>query len=297
MNNIFIDQSTERKGNIVRDKLSFIDNVPVFSVVELNIMAACTRSCSFCPVSDKDFYKKIDAKGLLKKDFYKKILSDLSAINYKGKILYSGFSEPLLHPKIDELIQLTKEYLPDTQLEMISNGDKLTVAKLKSLFENGLDVLSISMYDGSHQIDYFSNMIHDANVDKEKVILRRRYYENGNYGLTISNRAGLVDSNEYRAEGEEKILELPLKKVCYYPFYMVKIDFNGDMDICSHDWQKKFVVGNVNTSSVWELWTSDRLHKFKERLANSDRKMEPCSTCDVHGDIIGKESFEAWNTK
>lgn len=293
----FIDKSTERKGNIVKDKLSFIDNIPVFSVVELNIMAACTRSCSFCPVSDKDFYKKIDAKGLLKTDFYKKLLSDLSEIKYKGKILYSGFSEPLLHPKIEKLLQLTKEYLPDTQLEMISNGDKLTVAKLKSLFANGLDVLSISMYDGSHQIDYFSNMIHDANVDKEKVILRRRYYENGNYGLTISNRAGLVDSNEYRAEGEEKIVELPLKKVCYYPFYMIKIDFNGDMDICSHDWQKKFVVGNVNTSSVWELWTSDRLYKFKERLANSDRNMEPCLTCDVHGDIIGKESFEAWKTK
>jgi len=290
----FIDPSIQRKDKIIKEKLSFINNIPLFSKIEFNIIAACTRACLFCPVSNKNFYKNIDAKGLLKIDFYKKILIDLNDINYDGEILFSGFSEPLLHPKIEEIIALTREYLPNSQIEMISNGDKLTHQKLKALISNGLDIINISMYDGKHQIEYFQNMIFKSGIDRGRVILRRRYYENGNYGLTISNRAGLIDSNKFRDKKEDKIVELPLKKVCYYPFYMLKIDFNGDVDICSHDWQKKFIIGNLKDSNILDLWTSERLNNFKEKLANGDRSMEPCKNCDVYGDLIGKESFEAW---
>lgn len=294
---IFIDESTYRKKEIVKDKLTFFHGIPVFSIVEFNIIAACTRACSFCPVSEKDFYKKIDVKGMLDLEFYKKILCNLQDIEYSGKILFSGFSEPLLHPKIEEIIALTREYLPKSIIEMISNGDKLNSNKLDAIFNSGLNAISISMYDGQHQLDHFNKIIEESHVDTSKVILRRRYFENGNYGLTVSNRSGLVDSNKYRDIKEEKIIELPLKKICYYPFYMLKIDFNGDIDVCSHDWQKKFIIGNIKLNSIWEIWNSKQLNDFKRKLANNDRNMPPCNECDVYGDVIGKESFEAWLNK
>ena len=58
---VYIDPSTKRKDNIVKQKLVEIDGVPLFSIVELNIIAGCTRSCEFCPVS-QGFYKKINLK-------------------------------------------------------------------------------------------------------------------------------------------------------------------------------------------------------------------------------------------
>lgn len=294
MKNRLIDQSTDRKKNIVKDKLSYFDRVPVFSIIELNLIAACTRACVFCPVSNKDFYKNINAKGYLKKNLYTKILKDLKDINYSGKILFSGFSEPLLHPDIEEIIKMTKKYLPNCIIEMISNGDRLTSNKLLGIFASGLDTLSISLYDGAHQIDNFKKMVESSGVDSSKVILRRRYYEDGNYGLNISNRAGLVDSNLFRDKMEDHIISLPLNKICYYPYYMLKIDFNGDVDVCSHDWQKKFIIGNIKNESIWNIWISKKLHDFKKQLSKSDRSMEPCNACDVCGDIMGKESFDAW---
>ena len=242
----FIDKSTKRKNTLVKDNISYINGVPIFSIVEFNIIDKCTRACSFCPVSFKDFYSSSGIKGKLKEDFLKKALDDLKDINYTGTILFSGMSEPLLHNKLDDIIYLVKSNLPKVRLEIISNGDLLSTNKLKSMFENGLDAILISMYDNAKQIEKFSKMMKEANLDESQVILRRRYYEDGNYGITVSNRGGLINTDKFRDENEAKVESLPLKKVCYYPFYMIKVDFDGDVTICSHDWKRDYIIGNIN---------------------------------------------------
>ena len=34
-------------------------------------------------------------------------------------------------------------------------------------------------------------------------------------------------------------LKEPLAKACYYPFYVIFMDYNGDYLLCSHDWGKE----------------------------------------------------------
>ena len=290
----YIDPSTTRKDKLVKQNLHYHRGIPLFSIVEYDIIAACNRSCSFCPVSDKDFYRDHGLKGRLSIADFEKVLLDLREIEYKGKVLFSGCSEPLLHKQIENMIALAKETLPEMRVEIISNGDLVTVEKLVGLFEAGLDTISISLYDGPHQLSHFELIRSTADLDGSQVMLRRRYYEDGNYGLTVSNRGGLVDSNQYRDEREQAIVELPLRKVCHYPFYMIKLDISGDMVMCSHDWSKRFVVGNVKDCSIWELWNKEELNQIKLSLSNKNRNMPPCDNCDVHGDIIGQESFVAW---
>lgn len=293
MDNRFIDKSTERKNKIVKDRLVKIDGIPLFSIIEFNITGSCNRNCSFCPVSNPKVYTKT-SDGLELK-LFEKIVKDLQEINYEGKILFSAFSEPLLHKKVEDLILIAKKYLPNIRLEMVSNGDLLTVKKLKKLYESGLDTINISMYDGSHQIEYFNNIVKEANIPKEVVVLRRRYFEDGNYGITISNRVGLVDSNEYRDENEEAIVELPLTKPCYYPFYMILIDYNGDVLLCPHDWNKTLKFANLKDKKLFDVWNGKALNNIRKRLSNSDRNFGACKNCDVLGTVIGKESFDAWD--
>jgi len=293
--NRFIDKSTHRKKEIVKNKLTIIDGIPVFSIIEFNIIGTCNRNCSFCPVSNPDIYTKT-TDGLTL-ELFEKIVKDLQEINYEGKILFSAFCEPLLHKQVEDLIAIAKKSLPNIRLEMVSNGDLLTVKKLKKLYESGLDTINISMYDGPHQIEYFENMRIEADVPKDLVVTRRRYFENGNYGITISNRTGLVDSNEYRDENEEAIVELPLKQPCYYPFYMILVDYNGDVLLCPHDWSKKLKFGNLKDEKLFDIWNGKALNGIRKRLSKSDRNFGACKNCDVMGTVIGKESFDAWNIK
>jgi radical SAM protein with 4Fe4S-binding SPASM domain len=291
----FIDKSTDRKKQIVKDKLTIIDNIPVFSIIEFNIIGSCNRNCSFCPVSNPDVYTKTNDG--LELELFEKIVKDLQEISYEGEILFSAFSEPLLHKRVEELISIAKQYLPSIRLEIVSNGDLLTVKKLQKLYNAGLDAINISMYDGPHQIKYFEDMRKEAGVPESFVVTRRRYFENGNYGITISNRGGLIDSNEFRDENEESIVELPLKQACYYPFYMIVVDYNGDVLLCPHDWNKTLKFGNLKNEKLFDIWNGKVLNSIRERLSNFDRNFAPCKTCDVIGTVIGKESFEAWSKK
>ena len=289
----FIDPSTKRKDSIVKDKLSLHNNVVLPSIIEFNITGSCNRDCSFCPVSNPKVYTK--TKDMLDVKLFEKIVKDLQTINYEGKILFSAFSEPLLHKEVENLIFVAKKYLPNIRLEMVSNGDLLTSKKLKKLYEAGLDTINISMYDGKHQITYFENIRLEADVPKDVVVTRRRYFEDGNYGITISNRVGLVDSNEYRDENEEAIIDLPLKQPCYYPFYMILVDYNGDVLLCPHDWNKTLKFGNLEEKTFFNIWNGKALNGIRKRLAHSDRNFGACKNCDVLGTVIGKESFKAWN--
>lgn len=293
MNNRFIDKSIIRKDKIVKDKLTIIDNVPVFSIIEFNITGSCNRDCSFCPVSNPNVYTKTNDG--LELNLFEKIVKDLKEINYEGKILFSAFSEPLLHKKVEVLIAIAKKYLPNIRLEIVSNGDLLTTKKLKKLFDSGLDTINISMYDGAHQIEYFTNMRKEVGICETGVVLRRRYFENGNYGITISNRVGLIDSNEFRDNAEESINELPLKQPCYYPFYMILVDYNGDVLLCPHDWNKTLKFGNLKKEKLFDIWQGKALNGIRKRLTHCDRNFGACKDCDVLGTVIGRESFNAWN--
>ena len=292
-----IDSTTKRKNAIAAARLTTKTGIPVFSIVEISVVAACNRRCSFCPVSD-DYYKKVGLSGVMKQSLYEKLLQDLESIDYSGMILFSGESEPLLHKRLDRLISRTKQILPNTQIEVNSNGDLLTAPKLKSLFSAGLDTLSISMYDGPQQIMEFSRLREEAGLKTSQVLLRRRYFEDGNYGINMTNRGGLVDSDAFRvipdSESTEVKLTFPISQECYYPFYMLTVDVGANVTICSHDWAKRYVVGNFAKDHIFKIWTDTRFDTARRNLAKCDRSLPSCRECNAIGDLIGKDSFLKW---
>lgn len=292
MINRFIDPSTFRKNEIVIDKLFFYENLPVFSIIEFNLYGTCNRNCSFCPVSDPLSYEK-KHEGI-STELFEKIMNDLAVLNYQGKILFSAYSEPLLHKEIHLLISIAKQKLPLSRVEIVSNGDLITTAKLKQLFDAGLDTISISMYDGDHQVDYFNEMTNELELGSTQVVLRRRYFKDGNYGITISNRSGLVNSNAFRDQNELEISTLPIHEKCYYPFYMILVDYTGDVMLCPHDWSRRLSFGNLREKSIWEIWKGKALNTIRYKLSNKDRNFFPCSKCDVLGTLMGEDSFNSW---
>ena len=77
---------------------------------------------------------------------------------------------------------------------------------------------------------------------------------------------------------------------CKFPF----IDYNGDVLMCSHDWGKKNILGNLNKKSFIEIWTSQVSNMSRKSLINGNRNFSPCDVCDVEGTLIGNEHSEAW---
>jgi len=294
VNSRYIDPHVDLKDADVRDTLQHRNGTPLFGLVEFNLWGACNRRCSFCPISDPSLFT--NRKEGITYENYQKVLLDLKAIEYEGVILWSMFSEPTLHKEHLSLALLTKGLLPNSRLQLTSNGDTLRNRpdRLSSLFNAGVDRLNISLYDGPDQFVEFTELRKSAGLSKDQVKLRRRYLEGGNYGITISNRTGLIDSNSYRDEREESIVTFPLEQPCYYPFYQVAIDYNGDVLLCPHDWGKKYITGNAFRESIFDIWRNIAFQQARAKLRNNSRKTPSCVSCDVDGTLIGEENFNAF---
>ena len=151
---MIIDKNIPRKEKITRDRLQFVPGtkIPLMSVVEISNSGMCNRKCSFCPRSDPNYP---DINEFISNKLHKKIFSELSELKFNGMVIYSGYVEPLLHKKIYENIAEARHYLPEAQIEIISNGDVLNKIRLKKLFEAGLSTLLISVYDGPEEEKQF----------------------------------------------------------------------------------------------------------------------------------------------
>ena len=94
-------------------------------------------------------------------------------------------------------------------------------------------------------------MLIKANIPQEKFKIRHRYLtENEDFGITLSNRSGMMENAEYKIPS----LKEPLKKPCYYPHYTFFMDYTGEVLVCSHDWGKKLVVGNMKKQRFIDIW-------------------------------------------
>jgi radical SAM protein with 4Fe4S-binding SPASM domain len=289
----YFDKNIYRKSEIVKNSLQrFKDsNVPMPSVVEISDSGTCNRACVFCPRSDAEWINKFEKKEFITKELHEKICKELSENDYKGIIVYSGFNEPLLNKACFDNIARTRKFLPDAKIELITNGDVLNEKRLIKLFKAGLTTLLISVYDGKNDEDKFYKMCEDVGLLEEQYVIRNRYLPpEKDYGITISNRGGLMKNAVHSISS----LDEPFKEPCYYPSYNFFIDYNGDVLMCSHDWGKKNILGNLNNQSILDIWTSDNAKKSRYNLANANRNFNPCNVCDVKGTLIGSAQVEAW---
>jgi radical SAM protein with 4Fe4S-binding SPASM domain len=277
-----IKLNLKRRTVIVDDKLVFHNNVPIPSWIELSIIDVCNRSCSFCPKSDPkiapDTHQRMNIKLI------EKLTEELKEINYKGSVTLCGYGEPMLHQGVNLISKTLSEA---ALVEIVTNGDTLKAKQINELYQNNVNKLLISMYDGEHQVEKFQKMIKDSGVPDEFVILRDRWYDsNKDYGIKLTNRSGTINIGE-----QEKIGKY---KKCFYPSYQFLIDWNGDVFLCPQDWQRRITMGNMMQEHIFEIWTNKIITKFRKDLINGKRTNSPCDSCNAEGTILGINHAKKW---
>ena len=280
------DTFLEHRKN--QEKLHF-ENVDSFNplssllTVEVNTTELCNRTCVFCPRHDRSVYPNRNLNMSIATA--NAIADNLSIDNYKGKISYSGFSENLLNKNFAEIIKVLKDKLPETTAECNTNGDRLTPQYAKELFDSGLDLLYINLYDGIDQIEKFDVIMKDIDKSKYKY---RAHYSQADYGLNINNRGGSITWLGLDEESVDKLKGQP----CHYPFYKMFVDWDGEVIFCANDWQKERKVGNLAKHRLRDVWLGEELNVIRKRLIKGDRSESPCNKCTVNGQLFGKPSFD-----
>ena len=160
-----IKKNIQRKSVFV-DKVQFVNNIPLFSWLDINPTELCNRRCVFCPRADLELYPNQNLHISL--DLCSKIADELRALNYTGGVALSGYGEPTLHPKFSEMVKI---FGNDIRTELITSGDFLTPQVAVELYEAGISQILVSLYDGPHQIEHFQKIFKEAKVPESHYFL------------------------------------------------------------------------------------------------------------------------------
>ena len=213
-----------------------------------------------------------------------KIKEELQEINFKGAIALCGYGEPMLHKDINWIVKTLSEI---AKVEIITNGDVLTSKKIQDLYLAGVSKILISMYDGPEQIVKFETMTKDANVPKDIIILRDRWYNaDSDFGVKLTNRAGTIETGNQ--------LSNKIFTKCFYPAYQFIIDWNGDIFLCPQDWQRRVTMGNMMQEKILDIWSGKIMAKFRKKLIEGKRDCSPCNKCNAEGTMLGKDHAKVW---
>lgn len=215
-------------------------NDPIHSLVtvELNITELCNRTCAFCPRANADVYPNQNLN--MEVEIAAKVAQDLKDAGSFARISFSGFGESLLHKKFLTIISTVRAILPENSIEVNTNGDRLTATRIEALYRAGLSNLYVNMYDGPEQIEYFEELFSRADVPQ--VFWKLRPHWEGaleDHGLTLNNRSGMVVAPDLRLLPLEEALHRP----CFYPFYKMIVDWDGQVSSAR-------MTGDVKFASV-----------------------------------------------
>ena len=261
----------KQTAKAVMDRRGYADSVPLFRSVELETRTRCNSSCSFCAASiltDKrpDIY--------MPEPLYQKLLKELAELNYDGAIKFFVNNEPLLDKRTGDFIRQAKAALPKVTTEVHTNGLKLNPKSGRELLEAGLDLLYINNYSQEGEMHRGVKAFLDEVAPEfpgTRIIFQMRLLDE-----QLLNRGGTAPNG--------RKLDAPLPLPCVLPFDEVVVTADGRVTICCQDHYFDAAVGNLNESSLRDIWYGKGFQELRKRLLNADRSAnEFCRSCDFRG--------------
>ena len=250
----------------------------LFRNVEIEINTDCNRKCSYCPNSK---HKSIKKKSM-KKEMFERIMNELCKVSFTGRISYHFYNEPLLCENIVYFVAQAKEKLPKCNQVLYSNGDRLDKPLFVKLLKSGVDLFVITNHNkiGELELHPFHKVYYSLSEEEKKHVVYLTEKD-----LNLTNRGGTLTNL-----GINEKSNMP----CYMMKSLIVIDVDGNVICCFEDYYKKMIVGNIEKSSLLDIWNDKNYVKIREELSQGNRFVSGiCEKCNNYSmaDEIGEYDY------
>jgi MoaA/NifB/PqqE/SkfB family radical SAM enzyme len=282
MSEYHLQKPTERYFvNTLKDGFKKIKGL---TTIELCITELCTRKCRFCPRADSSIYA--NRRLFMSPETMSNIATKCFDEGYEGDFHVSGFGESLTHPTFKELMLILRNKLPNNCIVLTTNGDLLNDKVVEETIKKIFNKVIVSCYDGLEHKNKFIKLF-ESHAFFNYEIRELWYNEN-------ENTESLMERNNFNNRaGSVKVsgLNKNSASACFLPFYKLVFDWNGDALVCCNDWKRAHSgFGNINRSSLIDIWHGDEFTKTRSQLIKGNRIGPACKNCNIEGTIIGQQS-------
>ncbi|MEW6366322.1 MAG: radical SAM/SPASM domain-containing protein [Acidobacteriota bacterium] len=242
---------------------------------------ACNRRCPYCP----HFWSPRE-NLVMERSLYDKIIHDLAEIRYQGTMLFAPWSEPLLDPRLPSLVEYAKGHLPGCTVNLLTNGDLLTLELFRDLRRAGVRDFDVSdhfkiagdryvidepaeaarTYQKADRVEKRSLHFHDLNYKKIRGLDR------------FQNRSGAVPLDQCVSVQQAC-------GACQLPEAILTIGHDGRIVLCARQWEPAPVYGNAGTERVQDIWRKAEFRHTRRNLRCGIFELDICMRCGL-GDLL-----------
>jgi len=267
---------------------------PPFAM-QIELSEGCNLRCSFCglnAIRGKQNNYKFLTVGLAKT-----IANRIKESGWNPRLEFAMHGEPSANPNMLRILKVFRKRLPKTSMMMTSNG--LAFAKDVGLIDKALQHLNVlaldnyqgiklvpkilKAYRGEHTPIYYPENSegnpHKRRKLKERLLVVVADIAEASKGThsTLNNHAGSGGPPNDNATGCK----------CAKPFREMSIRWDGNVAICCNDWQGVYGCGNVQRSSLGEIWDGVAFRVARRKLYHGQRDFGPCKGCDAVSYRVG----------
>ena len=283
---------------------SVIEPYPIDIIAE--IANVCNLKCNMCFQSDPELpVTKTTKVSLMTMETFKKIV-DESARHHLPALKLSWRGESMLHKEFLEMLKYAKAK-GILEVTTLTNGTPMDEDMCRAIVSAGLDQIIISM-DGFTK-ETFEKIRVGADYDKvlnnvktliavcgtsRKPFIRLQYTEQEmnkhETSLFYEYWKGKVDEisisycKEFSSPQKEDHNAAPVHEFyCQQPFQRLVIMTDGSVTVCATDVMGSIVIGNVNETSIEDIWHGKKLNAFREMHKSGNYYKHPmCRICVNH---------------
>lgn len=267
--------------------------------IQIETDSRCNSRCTYCPYSSTS--KKFDYSKL-DKSLFLKILEEISI--HKPKVVAPYLNnEPLLDKDIVEKIKLIRQMMPNVFIDLATNGSLLTTSLSASLLDKEIRINEIKINIPSTEPEDYKNITglkYYKTLDnvRQFIGLAKATKFKGRYRIVIVSsdkpekeiefwtREG-IEAKVYKKISRGGIIDtgMPVKEEsngCKYNrekewFHILS---TGQVILCCMDWNRRYILGDINQQSISEIWNSEKYRELRRNIQNSTDKDFICNNCE-----------------
>jgi len=216
--------------------------------MELSNLCNMSEQHRACPAHDSK------EKTILSDEIVQDIVRLGKKYSFQGVVAFHMYNEPTLDPRLVYFIRLVKENLPDARIYILTNGWYITQGIANEFVRHGVDFLDVSSYD-SADLETLSKI-----------------------SLPIPYRI-LHEPLDDRLAWYGKVTRERRTQACFCPLYDICVDCRGNVVLCSYDWKRTTVFGNLHAASLESILMSGEMQDLYHELSKGMRRLEICTAC------------------
>ena len=282
------------------------DRAPILpEIVQIESTNICNAKCVFCPRDE--MHRR---QGVMSQDLFRKIVDECAELGITH-VRVHNYGEPFIDRMLVEKVRYAKQK-GIKEVGMISNGSLITEDVARGMIEAGLDAINISV-DASGREVFESTRIglkYDkviANIERlvriraelgkrrPKLILSFVRQSNSadeqafiQHWKSIADKIHITDLHNWAGTlNRESDVNYP----CYRPWLTFTVLWDGRVSLCCADFDAHVVLGDLNTSSIREIWNAQP-YRDARRAHLENGGPDICRSCD-----LPRKDSPLWITK